>query len=75
MADALDLCKAIVAASRNEISLLAAIEQYDNTMFERSAANAQRTMDSMSLLFGGKTAEEIANVLKQVISGTRDFRN
>ncbi|GJJ16176.1 hypothetical protein Clacol_010456 [Clathrus columnatus] len=72
MADALDLSKAIIPAYRNEISLSAALEQYENKMYERSGESAQRTMNNLNLMFSGETAENIANTFKQFMLGDGD---
>lgn len=72
MADALDLSKAIISAARDEISLSTATEQYETIMFERAEANAQKTMNNLNLMFGGDSAQKIADTFKEIMSGGRN---
>ncbi|GJJ08908.1 hypothetical protein Clacol_003128 [Clathrus columnatus] len=69
MTDALDLSKTIISAACNEISLLAAIEQYEITMYERSTKSAQLTLDNLNLIFSGETPQNIANKFKAIMLG------
>jgi len=59
MVDALDLSKAIIKVDRDGLSLASALEEYEKSMFTRGALYAQKTWDSLNMLFSGSPAEDI----------------